>query len=467
MTELSCFADGGEGATPLYPLTKAAWREGGGDLPSGAREVLEAAGFQASAGQYLPFSSEQGRVAWAIGLGDGEKQPTGPLDAALAAFGGLAMKLPEGSYRVAGEGLTGELALAWALGAYRFSHYKRPKRAPARLDTTALGHAAGRVETMARAVYLARDLINTPAGDLGPAGLEAAAKAVAEAAGASFAVTVGEDLLAANYPMIHTVGRAAAEAPRLIDVTWGAVEAPKVTLVGKGVTFDSGGLDLKPAAGMDLMKKDMGGAAQVLGAAQAIMALDLPIRLRVLIPAVENAVSGNAFHPRDVLTSRAGLTVEVGNTDAEGRLVLADAISEAVTEKPDLLVDFATLTGAARVALGTEVPALFSNADRVAEDFLAAGERVGDPLWRLPLWPGYRRLLSSDVADLSSTGNDRFGGAILAALFLESFVDHGVDWAHIDLMAWNNADRPGRPRGGEAMGLRALVAMLDARYGRA
>ncbi|MEM7445851.1 MAG: leucyl aminopeptidase family protein, partial [Pseudomonadota bacterium] len=284
--------------------------------------------------------------------------------------------------------------------------------------------------------------------------------------GATCEIVEGADLLEANYPMIHTVGRASASAPRLIDLRWGDESAKKITLIGKGVCFDSGGLDLKSAANMLLMKKDMGGAAHVLGLARLIMATGLNLRLRVLVPAVENAVSGNAFRPSDVLASRKGLTVEIGNTDAEGRLVLADALTEASSEKPDLIIDFATLTGAARVALGTDVPALFVNDDNVAADFAAAAEAVNDPVWRMPLWAPYKAMLKSDVADINNTGSAPFGGAITAALFLQRFVDEDLNWAHLDIMAWNRMSTPGRPKGGEAMGMRAAYQLIAQRVAR-
>jgi len=296
--------------------------------------------------------------------------------------------------------------------------------------------------------------------------LAAAASDLAARHGASCQVTVGEDLLARGYPLIHAVGRASAVAPRLIDITWGQADRPKVTLVGKGVCFDSGGLDLKPASGMALMKKDMGGAATVLGLAHMIMAADLPVRLRVLVPAVENAVSGNAFRPGDVLTSRQGLTVEIGNTDAEGRLVLADALSDAVTEKPALLIDCATLTGAARTALGPDLPALFTDDEELAIDIARAAQVTHDPLWRLPLWRPYRKMIDSKVADMNNSGDSPFAGAITAALFLKEFVGAETPWAHLDLYAWNPSERPGRPQGGEALAQRAIYQLITDRFAR-
>jgi leucyl aminopeptidase len=317
------------------------------------------------------------------------------------------------------------------------------------------------------AARLARDLINTPASDMGPAELARAAKDLAQATGASYAEVVGVDLIREGYPAIYAVGRGAEDgrAPRLVDLRWGREDAPKVTLVGKGVCFDSGGLDIKSTANMKLMKKDMGGAAHALALASMIMALGLGVRLRVLIAAVENSVSATAMRPLDVVATRAGLSVEIGNTDAEGRVILADALALASEDHPDVLIDFATLTGAARVALGTEVPALFCNDEALAAQMLDASLRASDPLWRLPLWQPYKKQIKSKVADLKNDTDSSYGGAITAALFLEAFVGQGIPWAHVDLMAWNVSSQPGRPEGGEAMGLRAIFALLQSRFG--
>jgi leucyl aminopeptidase len=313
------------------------------------------------------------------------------------------------------------------------------------------------------AIGLARDLVNTPANDLGPEELSNVAAGLAQKHGADFRVVIGDDLLDENYPTIHAVGRAAAphRQPRLIDLRWGEPTDPKLTLVGKGVCFDSGGLDLKPASGMKIMKKDMGGAAVALGLADAIMDAKLPVRLRLLIPAVENAVSADAFRPLDIIKTRAGLTVEIGNTDAEGRLILCDALAEAETEKPDLLLDFATLTGAARTALGPELPALFSRHDDLADTLFNAGREQQDPMWRLPLWAPYRKMLDSKIADINNASDSPFAGAITAALFLADFVSAETRWAHFDLYAWNPSAKPGRPEGGEAMVLRAAYAAIS------
>jgi len=320
------------------------------------------------------------------------------------------------------------------------------------------------VERIARGVFLARDMINTPAEDMGPEQLATAAKTVADAHGAALNVIVGDDLLHQNYPTIHIVGRASHRAPRLIDLRWGKESAPMVTLVGKGVCFDSGGLDLKTHEGMLQMKKDMGGAAVMLGLAQALMAAGTPIRLRVLIPAVENSVSGNAVRPLDIVRTRSGKTVEIGNTDAEGRLILCDALAEADSEQPDLLIDCATLTGAARVALGPELQAMYCDDDAVADALLEAGAETGDPLWRMPLWRPYRKELDSKCADLNNVAKGAFAGSIIAALYLAEFVSATTRWAHLDIMASNPAAKPGRPEGGEATGMRALYAYLRRRY---
>ncbi len=385
----------------------------------------------------------------------------------LWALGSLPATLPESDYVLDAAAFELQslerLTLGWALGAYRFTCYKTPKRAMARL---ALDPAcdAGRIQRQVEAVTLVRDLINTPAEDLMPEHLAEAVQTLAEDFGATFEQTVGEELLARNFPVIHAVGRASAHPPRLLDLRWGDPAHPRVTLIGKGVCFDSGGLDLKPSNAMRLMKKDMGGAATALGLARLIMSAGLPIRLRVLVAAVDNAIAGNAFRPGDVIRSRQGLTIEIHNTDAEGRLILCDALTEAGTEQPEVMIDFATLTGAARVALGTEVPALFCNDEALAADLLAAAEREQDPCWRLPLHQPYREMLNSKIADIVNASDSSYAGAITAALFLKEFVPAGTPWAHFDLMAWNLKTQPGRPEGGEAMGMRAVFGWLEKRY---
>ena len=383
------------------------------------------------------------------------------------ALAGLPDTLPERSYwldPVPEGGDPTRLALGWALATYAFTRYHAKPASGAALAWPE-GADRGRVERLARAIFLARDLANTPAGDLGPEELAQAAVQVAEHAGACHRVIVGDELLAENYPTIHAVGRASSRPPRLVDIVWGDTAAPKVTLVGKGVCFDTGGLDLKTASGMRLMKKDMAGAAIVLGLGQAIMDAKLPVRLRVLLPCVENSVSGNAMRPLDVVRTRKGLTVEIGNTDAEGRLILCDALAEASTEKPQLLIDMATLTGAARVALGPELAALFCNDDALASSLLDAARTEEDPMWRMPLWRPYRKMIDSKIADLNNVSESPHAGAITAALYLQEFVDPRVPWAHLDVMAWNPQGRAGRPEGAEATALRALYAHIVQRFG--
>jgi leucyl aminopeptidase len=383
------------------------------------------------------------------------------------ALAGLPDALPEGSYRLdpAPEGADPtRIALGWALATYAFTRYHANPASGAALAWPE-GADRGRVERLARAIFLARDLANTPAGDLGPEELAKAALQVAEQAGACHRVIVGDELLAENYPTIHAVGRASTRPPRLVDIVWGDPAAPKVTLVGKGVCFDTGGLDLKTASGMRLMKKDMAGAAIVLGLGQAIMDAKLPVRLRVLLPCVENSVSGNAMRPLDIIRTRKGLTVEIGNTDAEGRLILCDALTEASTEKPKLLIDMATLTGAARVALGPELAALFCNDDALAAALLDAARTEEDPMWRMPLWRPYRKMIDSKIADLNNVSESPHAGAITAALYLQEFVEPNIPWAHLDVMAWNPQGRPGRPEGAEATALRALYAHIVQRFG--
>lgn len=409
------------------------------------------------------FSAQAGQLAW---LPRGEVLPRAVFIAdndPLRALAELPLRLPEGRYQLAGtsSGEWQDLAvLGWGLGAYRYSRYRDPKRQPARLVLPE-GCDGAWLDAQLSAIYLVRDLINTPAGDMLPDALEAATRALGEEFGAEVETITGESLLAKNHPTIHAVGRASASAPRLVELRWGKAGHPRVTLIGKGVCFDSGGLNIKPASGMRLMKKDMGGAAHVLGLARMVMAQRLPIQLQVLIPAVENAISGNAFRPGDVIRTRKGLSVEIDNTDAEGRLVMCDALALACETRPALIMDFATLTGAARVALGTDLPAMFCNEDKVADALLAAAARVADPIWRLPLHAPYNSMLDSQVADLVNASSGGYAGAITAALFLERFVATGVAWVHFDVMAWNVSSKPGRPEGGEAMGLRASFDYLQ------
>ena len=390
-----------------------------------------------------------------------------PADLSSWCLAQLAEALPAGTYRLV-DHTAGPALHGWVTAQYRFDRYRSdaPDEAP-RVLLTSNVKAIEPALREAAAVELVRDLVNTPAEDMGPAELEAAAAALAKAHRAELHVTKG-DALEREYPMVHMVGRAAgrAHAPRMIELEWGDPAHPRVAVIGKGVCFDSGGLDLKPSSAMLLMKKDMGGAAHALALARLIMEAALPVRLHLLVPAVENAVSGNAFRPGDVLRSRAGLSVEIGNTDAEGRLVLGDALTRAGEAKPAFIIDFATLTGAARVALGPDLPALFAREDATAEALLAAGMACDDPCWRLPLWPGYREYLKSDVADLSNSPSNGFAGASAAALFLDRFVPEGIDWAHFDTFAWRPAAKPGRPKGGDALGLRAAWRMLMARFAR-
>jgi leucyl aminopeptidase len=452
-----------DGAVPITALTKDQFSAWFAAAAESERNWVRATGFAADAGKLALMPGDNcglGRVL--VGLGDDPD-----AGSTMWAFAGLPEALPEGSYRIdpAPPGIEpSRVALGWALATYAFTRYHaKPARGTALVWLA--GADRGRVERLARAAFLARDLANTPAGDLGPEELAEAAVRVAEAAGACHRVIVGDDLLAENYPTIHAVGRACARPPRLVDIVWGEPAAPKVTLVGKGVCFDTGGLDLKTAAGMRLMKKDMAGAAIMLGLAQAIMDAKLPVRLRVLLPCVENSVAGNAVHPMDIIRTRKGLTVEIGNTDAEGRLILCDALAEASSEKPELLIDMATLTGAARVALGPELAALFCNDDGLAAALLEAAAAEEDPMWRMPLWRPYRKMIDSKIADINNVSEGPHAGAITAALYLQEFVEPGIPWAHLDVMAWNPQSRPGRPEGAEATAMRALYAHISHRFG--
>jgi leucyl aminopeptidase len=455
--------DRGEPARLLHLVDTALLPEWLKSHAGSRRQLVEAAQFEGKPGQFILIPGA-GPNEWEALVGVAKLGELTPWCLASAAE-----RLPEGTYRLAGEMIPGPAALGWLLAQHRFTAYKsRPdtpvgprvllSAEPARINDTV---------RLADATALVRDLVDTPASDLGPAELERAVREWASSAGAEVEVTRG-DALEQGYPMIHAVGAAAvpSRAPRLIEAHWGDNAHPRLAIVGKGVVFDSGGLDLKPAAGMRLMKKDMGGAAHALALARLIVAERWPVRLHLLIPAVENAVSGGAFRPGDILTSRNGLRVEIDNTDAEGRLILADALTRAAEEGAATIVDFATLTGAARVALGPDIPATFSNDDRLAADLIAGGTEVGDPLWRLPLWEGYDDMLKSDLADLSNSADSPFAGTITAALFLRRFVPEGVAWAHLDTFAWRPAPRPGRPKGGEALGLRAVHAGLSRRLRR-
>ena len=437
---------------------------------------LAAQGFQGAARKLVMVPGADGQIAAAVlGTGTGASgDPTGP--GALLA-GCCPQQLPAGVYRLDGAGPAGELAaIAWGLGAYRFRRYKTDtsnksdfSKADGALDIARLkldvSIDRARVTAIVDAVWTARDLINTPASDMGPAELEAAAREVAERFGAKVTSIVGDDLLAQNLPMIHAVGRASPRAPRLIDLRWkkagGRADAPRVTLVGKGICFDTGGLDIKPSSGMLLMKKDMGGAASVLALGSMIMALGLDVRLRVLIPAAENSIAGNAFRPQDVIKTRDGRTVEIGNTDAEGRLVLCDALTLGDEEAPDLMLTFSTLTGAARVALGPDLPPFYTDDDALAGQIAAAGMAVGDPMWRLPFWRGYEKNLDSEVADMGNVSESPFAGSIIAALYLRRFVKKTRRFAHFDIYAWRQSLRPLGPKGGEPQGARAMLAVIE------
>jgi leucyl aminopeptidase len=452
-------------STPIHLLSETAPAARSDNLEAGAKRWLEAHRFTGAARKQIVLPGRGGAIGGvALGLGNGASgDPSGPSELLV---GQLAASLPAGLYHLAQESAQAELAaIAWGLGAYRFRRYKSapPDAAPPRLKIPA-GVDYQAVVDQVGAVWKGRDLINTPASDLAPEDLEAAAARLAKDYSASLESTVGDDLLAKGFRMIHAVGRASPRAPRLIDLRWqkrgGSRTAPILTLVGKGITFDTGGLDIKPASGMLLMKKDMGGAAAALTLAEMAMSRGLDVRLRVLIAAAENSVSGDAFRPGDVLLSRAGKTVEIGNTDAEGRLVLADAISLADEESPDTMLVFATLTGAARVALGPDLPAFFCDDDAFATALAAEAQAVGDPVWRMPFWPGYERHLDSEVADMNNVYEAPFAGAITAALFLKRFVKNARRFAHFDLYGWRPAARPLGPKGGEPQTARALFSFL-------
>ena len=451
-------SDKDKAATPVW-LVRRDDLEGWCNAHAGAGAAwVETSGFKGEAGKVLLLPDASGGISGALlGTGDGS-------DSLIT--GALPSALPLGDYRLAG-GFDGEATLAalgYALGTYRFTRYSGKPRDWPRL-VLPQGVDGEEVGRLARAMFLARDLINTPTNDMSPADLAAAAERVADAHGATVTTIVGDDLLTQNYPMVHAVGRASTVEPRLIDMRWGREDAPRVTLVGKGVCFDTGGLDLKPSSAMGLMKKDMGGAAATLALAQLLMEAKLDIRLRLLIPAVENSVSGNAFRPGDVLQSRKGITVEIGNTDAEGRLILADALTEADSESPDLLIDMATLTGAARVALGPDLPPFYTHDDTFARDLAAVAEATADPLWRMPLWKPYDGWLDSKIADVSHISDGPFAGSVTAALFLARFVEKARVHAHFDIYGWVPKPKPGRPVGGEAQAIRALSQLIRSRYG--
>ncbi|WP_269930889.1 leucyl aminopeptidase family protein [Aminobacter sp. HY435] len=442
-------------ALPIHLVAKDGLENSG--LATAVVAWAKANGFAGETGKVLAVPGTDGKIAGAL-FGTGQQESG-------LGFGVLARNLPEGDWHFSTQPAHPELAaLGVALGGYAFTRYGKKPGKDIRLVAPA-GVDLARLNRLVDAVSLVRDLVNTPTNDMGPSALEAVARKLAGAHGAEVRVTVGDDLLKHNFPMIHAVGRASADAPRLIDLTWGPKDAPKITLVGKGVCFDTGGLDIKPASSMLLMKKDMGGAANVLGLASMIMSAKLNVRLRVLIPAVENSISANAFRPGDVLQSRKGITVEIGNTDAEGRLVLADALALADEEQPELLIDMATLTGAARVALGPDLPPFYTGDEVLAGELSAASAAVEDPIWRMPLWKPYDAKLSSKIADMNNVTTDGFAGSITAALFLKRFVEKTPGWAHFDIFAWNPTERPHGPIGGEAQAIRALERVISARFG--
>ncbi|SFI65170.1 leucyl aminopeptidase family protein [Bradyrhizobium sp. cf659] len=446
-------------AIPITFVTKSSWDQVAETLPPAQRQFATASAFAAKPGGYLALPAPDGAIAQVLfGLED-----EGARSRDLFRPGALPGLLPPGTYRFANAPHDARLAaLAFALGSYRFARYRKADRPDVRLVPPD-GVDAVEIGRMADAAMLARDLINTPSNDMGPEELAAAAQELAGEFGASFACTIGEDLRT-NFPLIHAVGMASDRAPRLIDIGWGDPAHPKVTLVGKGVCFDTGGLDLKPSSGMLIMKKDMGGAANVLALARMVMDAKLKVRLRVLIPAVENAVAGNAFRPLDVFTSRKGITVEIGNTDAEGRLVLADALALADEEKPDLLIDLGTLTGAARVALGPDLPPFYTNDETLAADVARCAVKENDPLWRMPLWPPYDAWLDSKTATITNAPSGGFAGSITCALFLQRFVEQAKSWLHVDIYGWTPSAKPARPEGGECQAARAIYTLLSERY---
>ena len=454
--------DRGQAARTIHIVDKSGFESWLKSRPAEDRALLQALRFEGKTeGAYaiLPRGNEFEVVA-------SVKDAAGLSPWCLAA---IAAALPEGTYKLAG-GEPGQAALGWLLAQHKFDTYRSQKDEPERGARVLLSGEPARIEEtvrLAEATALVRDLVDTPAADLGPGELEQAARELASATGAQLRVTSGKEL-ADGYPLIAAVGAAATpeRAPRLIELEWGKPDDPRVAIVGKGVCFDSGGLDLKPASGMRLMKKDMGGAAHALALARLVIGEKLPVRLHLLVPAVENAVSGAAYRPGDVVKSRKGLFVEIDNTDAEGRLILADAIDRAAEEKPEMIVDFATLTGAARVALGPDLPAMFSNNDELAGALEAASKETRDPIWRMPLWDAYDEMLKSDVADMANASGSPMAGAVTAAMFLKRFVPDEIAWAHFDTYAWRDSAKPGRPKGGEALGLRATFAALQRKFVR-
>jgi leucyl aminopeptidase len=446
---------------PIRLMTTADWRDERGDLSPEALASAGIAGFRGEPGSAVMVVGAAGDLIEVLA-----GRVAGPAGA--VALRGLAARLPEGDYEMApapAEIDGDRAAVEWQAGLYRFDRYRRPPADP-KIPPRLHGVGSPRSKIVAEACALARDLVNTPANDMGPLELEAAARTVAGRFGGEIAVVAGDDLLAEGYPAVHAVGRAAdpRRAPRMIEIAWGGADRPLIAIVGKGVVFDTGGLDIKPSAGMRWMKKDMGGAAHALALGLMIMAMELPVRLRILIPIVENAISGDAMRPGDVLATRRGLSVEVGNTDAEGRLILADALTRAAELEPVLTIDLATLTGAARVALGPDIPPFYTDDEALAADLREASEATGDAIWRMPLWSGYDGALDSDIADLKNDADAwAQAGSVTAALFLKRFAPRDA-WVHFDIFAWNPRSRPGWPQGGEAQAIRAIFAMIEKRY---
>ena len=452
------FLTGAQSATPIHALRASQWRTWIESQPEALKRLAAAHDFHAQNGRMLLVPAADGSIEQVLfGLSD---------KANAMAMGTLAQHLPAGDYRLntaPREFPATLMAIAWGLGAYAFDRYK-PRKRPAPLLAAPEGADMAEAARILAASWLARDLVNTPANDMGPEALHAAAEQVARAAGAEFQAIVGDDLLTRNFPLIHAVGRAAHQPPRLLHIAWGEADAPRVALVGKGVTFDTGGLDIKPSSGMRIMKKDMGGAAHALALAQIVMDAKLPVRLDVFLPVAENAIAGDAFRPGDVIKSRKGLCIEIDNTDAEGRLILADALARACEDGPALLLDFATLTGAARTALGPDIPPFYTDDETLAAELARASLETCDPIWRMPLWDAYESDMDSPIADLKNTGDGAMAGSIYAALFLRRFVTAPA-WAHFDIFAWAPKEKPARPQGGEAQGLRASWAVLKRRFG--
>jgi leucyl aminopeptidase len=459
MADLPFLNDSAASATPIHVVRSAEWNQWIERHSETLRRLASAHDFQAQNGRILLAPATDGSIERVL-FGAGDK-------ANVNVIGALAQHLPAGAYRVAfapREFAPTALTIAWGLGAYVFDRYKKRKR-PAPLLAPPEGADMSEAKRIVEASWLARDLVNTPTNDMGPEKLHAATQSLAERYDARLVAIVGDELLAQNYPLIHAVGRAAAQAPRLLHLSWGDPTAPRLALVGKGVCFDTGGLDIKPSIGMRLMKKDMGGAAHALALAQIVMDAQLNVRLDLFVPVVENAISADAFRPGDIIASRKGLTVEIDNTDAEGRLILADALARACEDKPALVLDFATLTGAARTALGPDIPPFYSNDEALAAEFAQAAVETCDPVWRMPLWDAYDGEMDSPIADLKNTGDGAFAGSIYGALFLRRFVD-ASPWAHFDIFAWAPKEKPSRPAGGEAQALRASWRVIKGRFGQ-